>query len=262
MGMHQVHNHGNPHAVSGIDQRLEFLRCPKPRRGSKKVGHMVTKRAVVRVLHHRHQLNGSIARGMDAREDVLFKFKIGPYPLFFLRHPHMTLVNEGHGCRFIQWKFLIRPWKWVLRKPELSGKILAFLVLHHATNVGRNTIQVAVVGADHPNLQFTAMNKGILILSLGQEDLPIPSAISSKGVGSSVPTVEIPDQVQGFGMGSPFSVGPTFANGINLDAVIFVATCKFSDTARIVGNGTVCRLETGTTPLDYLPIGLQPRFLF
>ena len=62
-------------------------------------------------------------------------------------------------------------------------------------------------------------------------------------------------------MGSPFPVGPTFANGIDMNAVVFVATCKFNDTARIVGNGIVCRLEAGKAALDYLPIGLQPTFL-
>ena len=98
-------------------------------------------------------------------------------------------------------------------------------------------------------------------MGLWQEDLPIPAGISSEGMGSSVPTVEIPDEVQGFGMGSPFPVGPPFANRVNLYAVVLVSTCKFYDTARIVRNGTVCCLKAGTTPMDYLPIGLQPRFL-
>ena len=56
-----------------------------------------------------------------------------------------------------------------------------------------NAVQVAVVGADHPNLQLASVNKGVLVLSLGQKDFPISSAISSEGVRSSVPTVEIPD---------------------------------------------------------------------
>lgn len=147
-------------------------------------------------------------------------------------------------------------------EPELPGKIFRLFILHDATDVGGNAVQVAIVGADHPNLQFAAMHKGVLVLGLWQENFPVPAAISSEGVGSSVPTVKIPDQVQGFGMGSPFPVSPTLANGVDLYAVVFVATCKFNDTARIVRNGTVCRLETGITPADYFRIGLQPRFLF
>ena len=156
---------------------------------------------------------------------------------------------------------MVGPRKGLCWKPELPGKILGFLILHHATDGCRDAVQVAIVGADHPNLQLAAMNKGVLVLGLGQEDLPVPAAISSEGVGSSVPTVEIPYQVQGLGMWSPFPVGPAFPNGVDLYAVVFVATCKFSDTSGIVGNRTVCRLKAGTTPLDYLPIGLQPTFL-
>ena len=105
------------------------------------------------------------------------------------------------------------------------------------------------------------MNKRVLVLGLGQEDLPVPAAVSSERVGSSVPTVEIPDQVQGFGLGSPFPVGPAFANRVAVNAVVFVATCKFCDTSGIVRNGAICRLKAGTTSLDYLRVGLQPSFL-
>ena len=151
---------------------------------------------------------------------------------------------------------MVSPRKVLRWKPELPGKIFRLLILNHATDGCWDAVQVAVIGTDHPNLQLAAVNKGVLVLGLWQENFPVPAAISSEGVGSSVPTVEIPNQVQGFGMGSPFPVGPAFANRVDLYAVVFVATCKFYETARIVGNGTVCRLEASMAPLDYLLIGL------
>jgi len=100
MGMYQVHDDGYPHAVSCIDQGFELLRCPKPRRRCKKVGYVVAKGTVIRMLHHCHELNGVLARSLDARKDVFFKFKVGPYPLFFLRHAHVAFVDKRHGGGF------------------------------------------------------------------------------------------------------------------------------------------------------------------
>ncbi len=63
-------------------------------------------------------------------------------------------------------------------------------------------------------------------------------------------------------MGSPFPVGPAFANGVDLYAVILVATCKFCNASGIVRNGAICSLEAGIASLDYLRVRLQPKFLF
>ena len=62
-------------------------------------------------------------------------------------------------------------------------------------------------------------------------------------------------------MGSPLSIGPTFANGVYLNAVILVTTRKFDDTTRVVCNGLKRCLVAGMAPLDYVHIWLQPGFL-
>ena len=95
--------------MGSIDQGLEFLRCTKPGGRREKVGHMVAKGAVVGVLHHRHQLNGRVARGFYPWQNQLFKFSVGPHSFFFLSHPHMTFVDEGGLQGFFRGKGLVRP---------------------------------------------------------------------------------------------------------------------------------------------------------
>ena len=80
-------------------------------------------------------------------------------------------------------------------------------------------------------------------------------------MGRSVPAVKIPDKIEGLGMGCPFPIGPTLTDEVYLNAVVLVAARKFDDTSGIVCNGLKRCLVTVMTPLDYLPIGLQPGFL-
>jgi hypothetical protein len=62
-------------------------------------------------------------------------------------------------------------------------------------------------------------------------------------------------------MGSPLPIGPSFADGVYLNAVVFVTARKFNYTSGVVCNGLKRCLVTVMAPLDYLRIGLQPGFL-
>ena len=177
MGMHDVHDDGNPHFMGGVDQAFELLRCPKSGRRSKEIGDMVAEGTVIRMFHHGHHLDGSVASGFDSGEDQFFEFLVGADPEFFLSHAHVAFVDQGHLSRLFQGKMLICPSKITFGKPELPGKVVGFFVLNHPSDVGRNPVEVSIIGSDDPNFDLAAVNKGMLVWVKGKENLPIPAVI-------------------------------------------------------------------------------------
>ena len=54
MRVHEIDDDRHPHAVRGIYERLEFLRCTEPRRGCEEAADVISERSIVGMFQHSH----------------------------------------------------------------------------------------------------------------------------------------------------------------------------------------------------------------
>src|SRR5690606_38706420 len=100
--MHDIHDDGYVHSVSGIDERLELLGSAETGSGCEVVGDVVAEGAVVGVLHHGHKLDSIVAAGLDAWKDQLLKLSVCAHLLFFQRHSDMRFIDQRHCRSFVK----------------------------------------------------------------------------------------------------------------------------------------------------------------
>ena len=93
MAMDYVHDYGYALAVGVVHQSLEFLRRAKTGAEGKEVGHLVAEGAVIRMLLQGHNLDGVIAKLLDAGKDFRAEF-FKRTNFFLLRgHADMALID-------------------------------------------------------------------------------------------------------------------------------------------------------------------------
>ena len=93
VGMDNVHDDGQAHAVRLVHQRLQLLRRAETGARGEEVGDVVAEAAIVRVLHDAHQLERVVAGLLDAGEDLLRELGVSANTFGLLRHAHVRLVN-------------------------------------------------------------------------------------------------------------------------------------------------------------------------
>ena len=98
VAMDDVQKAPDAHSVSLIHEVLEILGGTAPRRHREWVGDVVPEGAVVRVLHHSHQLHGVVTPELDPREDIVGKLSVGVNLGIFAAHAHVRFVDAA-GCR-------------------------------------------------------------------------------------------------------------------------------------------------------------------
>ena len=67
MAVHEIHDDAKPHAVGGVDKRLQVVGRTEPRRCGKERRDVITERPVIRMFHNRHQLHRIVTGRLDAR---------------------------------------------------------------------------------------------------------------------------------------------------------------------------------------------------
>ncbi|VTR68605.1 hypothetical protein DESC_710101 [Desulfosarcina cetonica] len=216
MGVHQVHDHGQPVSVGRVDQGHEIFRWPETRRRGEKAGHMVAERAVVRVLLNGHELDGVVPGLDDAWQDGIAELAPGADAFGLLGHAHMNLVDQRGAI----WPHERRrpPAVGRGRGPYLGIEDQRLRVLHHPAGIGRNT----VAGASrpvNPQAEKIAVGQG----PGRQMKRPLPLVADTRqGVGRILaPAAEIPHQVDRRRVGRPFPKGPPAGGAVQ--AEIFVA---------------------------------------
>merc|ERR1740128_216661 len=108
------------------DEGLELVRAPVPRGGSEETGYLVTKAAVVCVLHDGHQLDRVVAELRDSGQHVPCEFVIGVNFSFRRRYTHMALIySDAFRSDWPRMLELVRR----RRVPEMLTKCYSFLVL-------------------------------------------------------------------------------------------------------------------------------------
>jgi hypothetical protein len=76
-----------------VNEVLQVFRRTATRRNGERVRDVISERAVVRVLHHRHELHGVVPTGGDARQDVVGKLAIRSHLAFVGAHADVRFVN-------------------------------------------------------------------------------------------------------------------------------------------------------------------------
>ena len=124
--VNNVHGDREAEAVGFINEILEIIGRATTGAGRKVVGDVVAKRAVIRELRNRHDLNHIITKVGDTREYFIGELPIGPDPIFLGRHPHVRFVNAR--C-FDFTRRVILPLK-VRLIDDLGAKGLAHFILN------------------------------------------------------------------------------------------------------------------------------------
>ena len=215
MGMHEIHDHPQAHAMRRIHERLEVLGRAETRRRREEAGHVVAKAAVVRMLHDRHQLHGVVAGRLDARQRQVPKLGVGPHLALFLGHAHMRLVDErraacGAGRR-------MPPDVRLRRLPHLGGKELAAWILHHAAGIGGNAFAFAAGPADIEPIKLPVPNRR-------RREAPFPHVAPGNPLQLkrllAPPAGEVAHQPHPRGVRRPFAEDPASADA--MEPVVFV----------------------------------------
>lgn len=80
VGVDDVHDDRDAHAVGGVNQSLELLGRAEAGTGGEEAGDVVPEAPVVGVLHDAHELDRVVARLFNARKDVLAELRVGATP--------------------------------------------------------------------------------------------------------------------------------------------------------------------------------------
>ena len=142
MRMNNIHNHPNPHAVSRIDQRFQFLGSPEPGTHGKEISYLITKGTIIRVFLHGHQLYRIIPQIHDPRQHEQPEFGKSRYSPMLRGHSDMSLVNQWilGPFRTIM-SHLVR----ILRIPYLRTIYFRVFILYNPSHVRRQTLAASPV---------------------------------------------------------------------------------------------------------------------
>ena len=143
MRMDNVHNNGNTHLMSSINQRFQFVGRTKAGRSSKETGYMIAKTTIIRMLLNGHNLNTVIAFLCYAWKCFFAEFIVCAYFFLRLRHSDMTFINQQRirsrlKCLFL--KFI-----WFFRCPNLRTEYLGLFVLHYPCSPCRNAFTLSAI---------------------------------------------------------------------------------------------------------------------
>ena len=205
--MHHIQQHRNTESMSSIDKIFQILGCTEAVAGSKERGNMVAERAVIRMLLNGHNLHHVVPQFCHTRQHVIRKLPVAVDALFFTRHTHMRLIDEGslHSGRI---PACILPQVRLRRVPDDAAVVEGRSILRRIANPGRHAVLVYIVSPHHMYLHALAVLQSIC----RQAQLPHPVCPSLHRVCLAVPVVEIADKIKLARARRPFAVHP-FARG-------------------------------------------------
>ena len=222
MRVNDIHDHSNAVLVGGINEFLQFVGCTETAGGSEERAHMVTKRAVVRMLLYGHHLNAVITILDDAWQHIVLELRIGAYLLGILTHSHMALIDEQR--RLVGLELLLAENIRFLRVPYLGRENLRVIVLNHTTAPSRDTLTFATIPL-HLHLIQVAMLDSLL----AELQLPVASSGDTLALIFVVflPVVEITNKIDFRRIGSPLAEHPSLRQFVKTE--IEMSRCKLRE---------------------------------
>ena len=154
--VNDVEQYRDADTMRGVDEMFQIIGRPKARTWRKKRRNMITKRPVIRMLLHRHELHGVVSRGLDAWQDSVGKFTIPMHSQLFASHADMRFVNQWDFDRQRFMLPLIRRWR-----PQLAAVIICLSLLHRPANASGDAVTPRTIGADHMQLHALTVRQRI-----------------------------------------------------------------------------------------------------
>lgn len=95
MAMDNIEKHDKAHAVCGVDELLQILRCSVAAASSKEIVDLVAETGIVGMLHDSHELDSVVAQRLDSRKHVLRELLVRRDFLLGRRYADMGLVHTN-----------------------------------------------------------------------------------------------------------------------------------------------------------------------
>ena len=138
--------------------------------------------------------------------------------------------------------------------PNLAAEVLGVWILDGARDVGGDAVAFGVVGA--MNVQLDAL---LVLQGVGRK-LELPNAASGafKRVGSAIPGIEVTDQGDGFGGGSPLANHPQGRADIKVNAELQVRVGVGGEGSTLSLDGRAFIPEAQQAPGNGWLVGFEP----
>ena len=159
MRVYKVHNNSYIILMSLINKLFKFVRSTEAGRSRKEIRHMVSERAIIRVLLNSHYLDAVVPRFHDARQHIDTELIISAYSLLFGGHTDMAFVNFQRGssrAEFTYFKFI-----GIFRHPNLSGEDMSNRVLHHISCPSGDTLALTAIPYDDKFIEVAMLQHAL-----------------------------------------------------------------------------------------------------
>ena len=250
VAVHHVKQHADVHSVRFVHKILQVFRIAVPVRRREKVGNLIAKGTVIRMLLNCHQLYCIVAKFPDARQYIVREFPVCADSFPVLAHTDMRLINQRR-IRFLFDKLRVRPGI-LLRIPYLCAECFGFILHCHACAVGRQPCEPFLAAADP---QFHKLPVFQAVRSL-QRYLPYAVFSPVKRMALLIPFIEFTEKVHFVGAGHPFPEDPSGPRTVKTE--IQIAVGKAFQRGRVAGKLPSFFLETVHPELDISCMRFQP----
>ena len=156
MRMDNIHNNGNTHLMSSIDQCFQLIGSTKAGRSCKKAGNMITKTTIIRMFLNSHNLNTVIAFLRYTRKYFFAEFIVSTNLFLPLCHSDMTFINQQRVSSRLECFFL--ELIWFFRCPDLCTEYLSLFILYYTCSPGRNTFTLSAIPINVQLIQVSVLN--------------------------------------------------------------------------------------------------------
>ena len=221
--MDDVEQHRDAHAVSGIDQRAQTVRCAEAGGNGIEIGDLIAEGAIVGMLHDGHDLQGVITEITHAGQDPLAELIEGADRLALLCHTDVALIDQR---RFARGRIGILPDVSRLVNNDAAPTVIGGILLDTANIEGNTLKQLTVV--PHDRLDTTAVPQRVFT---GQTNLKHALSDGSQTQIEPTPTDHITRKVYLLGGGCPLTVDPPVLG--SMETEILIAVGKITQRATL-----------------------------
>ena len=203
--MHNVENHIESETVCLIDEVLELVWGPVATGGGKEAGHMITKTAVVGMLHDCHQFNTVVAEVLDAREQVISKVDVTGHLGFRRRDSDVTLV-DSKALR--PWWSLVSPLVTSIFRVPMSGLVIHthFFYLDSVLCPGRHSPELLPIPGRDEKLDYAVVrDRRFPSGESGNRQAKFPKIVLGADMARLVPFVEVANDCYCLRIGHPLT---------------------------------------------------------
>jgi len=214
VGMDHIQKHGDAHIVGGVDKVFQVLGPAEPGRCREEIGDLIAEGRIIRMLHHRHDLQGVVAQFFHSGQDILGKFGVSADFSLFLGHTDVALVDK----------------QFALGSEAVVGPVEGFFVVDHAVPgvvVGVLDHTADIEGDPLQNLAaplYQSQHPHTVLQGIlsGKEQFKHAVFQFFQRIGGPVPAAEVAGQEKPVCAGGPFPVEPAGFGSVEAEIPVAV----------------------------------------